>query len=82
MPIYPLSAAERRSTDAGLMLAQRLRRCTNINQALVQIKAKICCVSRRYLYILAYLGSRHTISGSRVIFTLMRETDPISLQPH
>ena len=28
-----------RSTDAGLMLAQRLRRYTNINQALVQITA-------------------------------------------
>ena len=40
MSIYPLSAANtRRSTDAGLMLAQRLRRCTNINQALLQITA-------------------------------------------
>ena len=38
MSIYPLSAANtRRSTDAELMLAQRLRRGTNINQALVQI---------------------------------------------
>ena len=38
MSIYPLSAAStRRSTDAGLMLSQRLRRCTNNNQALVQI---------------------------------------------
>ena len=33
------AANTRRSTDAGLMLAQRLRRCTNINQALVQITA-------------------------------------------
>ena len=40
MSIYPLSAANtRRSTGAGLMLAQRLRRCNNINQALVQITA-------------------------------------------
>ena len=39
MSIYPLSAAHtRRSTDAGLMLAQRMRRWTNIiKQALVQI---------------------------------------------
>ena len=40
MSIYPLSAANiRRSTNAGLMLVQQLRRCTNITQALVQIKA-------------------------------------------
>ena len=40
MSIYPLSAANtKRLTDAGLMLAQGLRRCTNINKALVQIKA-------------------------------------------
>ena len=38
MSIYPLSAENtRRSTDAELMLAQRLRRWTNIIQALVQI---------------------------------------------
>ena len=38
MSIYPLFAANtRRSTDAELMLAQRLRRWTNIEQALVQI---------------------------------------------
>ena len=40
MSIYPLSAANTsRLTDAKLMLAQRLRHCTNINQALVQITA-------------------------------------------
>ena len=38
MSIYPLSEANTgRLTDADLMLAQRLRRCTNNNQALVQI---------------------------------------------
>ena len=38
MAIYSLSAANtRRSTDAELMLAQRLRRLSSINQALVQI---------------------------------------------
>ena len=34
-----LCSKHKMSTDAGLMLAQRLRRCTNINQALVKITA-------------------------------------------
>ena len=41
------------------MLAQRLRRYTNINQALVQINGCVCCVSlviSCLLYIYAYLG--------------------------
>ena len=47
MSIYPLSAANtRRSTDAGLILAQRLRRWTNINQALVQIIPTAVSVAR------------------------------------
>ena len=47
MSIYPLSAAStRRSTDAGLMLGQRLRRWTNINQALVQIIPTAVSVAR------------------------------------
>ena len=52
MSIYPLSAANtRRSTDAGYMLPQRLRRYTNINQALVQITAVfvVCLVVIRCL---------------------------------
>ena len=36
-PGFKLITITRRSTDAGLMLAQRLRRWTNINQALEQI---------------------------------------------
>ena len=60
MSIYPLFAANTiRSTDAGLMLAQRLRRYTNINQALVQITAVfVAClvVISCLLYIYAYLG--------------------------
>ena len=61
MSIYPLFAANTiRSTDAGLMLAQRLRRYTNINQALVQITAVfVAClvVISCLLYIAyAYLG--------------------------
>ena len=60
MSIYPLFAANTiRSTDAGLMLAQRLRRYTNINQALVQITAVfVAClvVILCLLYIYAYLG--------------------------
>ena len=73
MSIYPLSAANtRRSTDAGLMLVQHLRRYTNINQALMQITAVFvaCLVVICYNYIglsgvtsQAYLGSRRTISG-------------------
>ena len=46
MSIYPLTAVNtRRSTD-GLMLAQRLRRWTNINQALVQIIPTAVSVAR------------------------------------
>ena len=45
-PPPPLSAANiRRSTDAGLMLSQRLRRCPNIGANY----DCVCCVSRRYL---------------------------------
>ena len=33
------SLQQTQDVQAGLMLAQRLRRCTNINQALVQFKA-------------------------------------------
>ena len=61
MAIYSLSAANRRrSTNAELMLAQRLRRWTNINQALVQIiptavsAALLCFVIWCVIYM--YLG--------------------------
>ena len=45
MSIYPLSAANtRRSTDAGLMLTQRLRRCSNIKQALQITALFVACL--------------------------------------
>ena len=68
MSIYPLSAANtRRSTDAELLLAQRLRRWTNINQASVQIIPT--AVSAALLVVIIMMcdihvsGLRCTISG-------------------
>ena len=57
MSIYPLFAANtKRSTDVGLMLAQRLRRYTNINQAIMAVFVACLVVISCLLYIYAYLG--------------------------
>ena len=73
-----------RSTDAGLMLAQPLRCWTNINQTLVQIIPTAVSVARLVVIwcLIGYIWSRCTISGCRVIFTSMWETNFISLQAH
>ena len=73
-----------RSKDAGLMLAQRLRRWTNINQTFVQNIPTAVSVARLVVIwcLIGYIWSRCTISGCRVIFTLMWEANFISLQAH
>ena len=73
-----------RSPDAVLMLAQPLRRWTNINQTLMQIIRTAVSVARLVVIwcLIGYIWSRCTISGCRVIFTSMWETNFISLQAH